>query len=403
MKVRLHDFVYISVILACLPTAELTLSRKNPKTKEKTEQKNTTAAEIKAKKGPQDYDVFSKNLVSEKVTAQDIINNQQAFYKEVDDYSFQGMVLGYVTPWNNHGYDVAKIFGNKFTHISPAWLQIRRTGVEKYEITGTHDVDKDWMVAVKNAGRERNLKILPRVLFEGWSNQDYTHLLSSNDEMKAFIRTFVRAAKKHKFNGYVLEVWSTIVRLLKYDVLINFMKELCDSLNIEGLETVLVIPPKRGTDTSGLFTDQHFDALYEHVTAFSLMTYDFSSPRSPGPNSPLPWIENCIASLTSDDTKRWKILAGLNFYGNDYHTNGGSPIVAHEYLDRLRAFDGKLEYNREMAEHFFEYKDRNGKKHIVFYPTLHSINQRLELFKSYNTGVSIWELGQGLDYFYDLL
>ena len=37
---------------------------------------------------------------------------------------FLGPVLGYVTPWNSHGYDVAKIFGPKFSLVSPVWLQV---------------------------------------------------------------------------------------------------------------------------------------------------------------------------------------------------------------------------------------------------------------------------------------
>lgn len=51
-----------------------------------------------------------------------------------------------------------------------------------------------------------------------------------------------------------------------------------------------------------------------------------------------------------------KILTGLNFYGNDYTMNGGGPIVAHEYINRLKAFNGKLQYDPQIAEHFFEYK-----------------------------------------------
>lgn len=62
---------------------------------------------------------------------------------------FRGETLGYVTPWNNKGYDWAKQFRSKFTYISPVWLQLREDSDHVPIITGTHDIDSQWVKDVK--------------------------------------------------------------------------------------------------------------------------------------------------------------------------------------------------------------------------------------------------------------
>lgn len=47
------------------------------------------------------------------------------------------------------------------------------------------------------------------------------------------------------------------------------------------LDFILVVPPFRGLKQE-MFTKESFDELYDHVTAFSLMTYDYSTPQKPG-------------------------------------------------------------------------------------------------------------------------
>lgn len=65
--------------------------------------------------------------------------------------------------WNNHGYDVAKIFSSKFDIISPIWLQIWRKGDNLYELRGEHDVDVNWVRDVRKAGRSDK-----KCMFRNW-------------------------------------------------------------------------------------------------------------------------------------------------------------------------------------------------------------------------------------------
>lgn len=140
--------------------------------------------------------------------------------------------------------------------------------------------------------------VLPRIVFDEWTRQDFTNLHKKN-EVTALAKTLIEAANKHKFDGYILEVWPQIIQVLEFKGAVTFIKDLgkrhciyyyyefylsliivANTLGLQEMETILVIPPKRGKDA--YFNSKHFEALYDYVTAFSLMTYDFSNPRMPG-------------------------------------------------------------------------------------------------------------------------
>ena len=96
----------------------------------------------------------------------DIIEHHSSYYEQVAAKNYEGQVLGYVTPWNSHGYDVAKTFGEKFSLISPVWLQIQPSNEndpsKPYLIGGSHDIDRNWVTDVKN----KNTFVVPRILFD---------------------------------------------------------------------------------------------------------------------------------------------------------------------------------------------------------------------------------------------
>ncbi|XP_058060684.1 chitinase domain-containing protein 1 [Anopheles bellator] len=361
--------------------------------------------ELKLNVGPQPANVYDRGLVQGEPSAKDIIVENGAYYERTSNKLFDGKVLGFVTPWNNHGYDVAKTWGAKFDYVSPVWLQVLRKGPKQYEIAGVHDIDDGWVKDVKKAGSSINNRVVPRVLFDRFTDRDFSQLLTYPEERFIVAKLLLATVRKHKFDGFVLEVWSQLAARVEDSYLTGLVEEICTTLTEASYDCILVIPPAR-KETYDLFSRKHFEALAPFVTAFSLMTYDFSSVQRPGANAPLYWVRNAVLHICPDGTenlteKRAKIMLGLNMYGSDFTPNGGQPIVAHEFLALLKHLKGHLTYDEHDVENFFEVKTSNG-RHMVFYPTLFSIDERLKLARELGTGLSIWELGQGLDYFYDL-
>ncbi len=52
-------------------------------------------------------------------------------------------------------------------------------------------------------------------------------------------------------------------------------------------------------DVTGMFLTEDLQQLAEDVDYFSLMTYDYSSPARPGPNSPVQWVRRFVPLYTT--------------------------------------------------------------------------------------------------------
>ncbi|ALC38211.1 CG8460 [Drosophila busckii] len=393
---------FVSFGLLCSQQVLCTLT---PDNKAKTKQKDS-----KYLRGPQDLDVFGLDLISPEPTAKDILMHHNAYYKDTSLRNFNSTVLGYVTPWNSHGYDVAKMFAKKFDMISPVWLQIVKQG-DAYAVAGTHDVDPGWLTDVRRKGKVqqqammRTVKIYPRVIFDHFTDRDIKLLLSEVNERTQLNEVLIKTCKEHGFDGLVLEVWSQIAGRIDDKILYSLVLQMAKDLQKQQLRLILVIPPHR-KDVPNIFGEKHMDKLYKHVHAFSLMTYDYSNVQRPGANAPLYWMRKAVENIAPTgchdmQAKRAKILMGLNMYGNDYTPDGGGPITFGQYLELLRHVKKPLTHDERDVENFFEIKIETG-RHIVFYPTLYSVHERIKLAKELGVGLSLWELGQGLDYFYDL-
>ncbi|XP_027932589.1 chitinase domain-containing protein 1 isoform X1 [Vigna unguiculata] len=374
------------------------------------------------KSSPSQYQesyVYEQGLVTTHANYQHVLTENSKVSENTSQRHYNYPVLGYITPWNSRGYELAKRFNSKFTHISPVWYDLKSQQTSLV-LEGRHNADRGWISALRTSGEAL---ILPRVVLEA----SPAVLLGKEKQRNEAINLIVTECKEMGYDGIVLESWS---RWAAYGILhdpnmrnlaLRFVKQLGDALHSIGsekisgqkLQLVYVIgPPSSEKLQEHDFGPKDLETLSEAVDEFSLMTYDFSNPHNPGPNAPLKWIQIVLQLLLGNSGSRAqslapKILLGINFYGNDFSLSrdagGGGAIIGRDYLALLEKHRPELQWDKNSGEHFFTYNDDKDIKHAVFYPSLKSISLRLEEARSWGCGISIWEIGQGLDYFFDLL
>ncbi|KNB45706.1 chitinase domain-containing protein 1 [Blastocystis sp. subtype 4] len=313
--------------------------------------------------------VVKRGLVSDIVTQASILSENNRYFQDTKFKASGDIpVLGFVTPWNGHGYDIVKTFYNKFTHISPCWFQIRRNSAGSIYVAGDQDVDQDWIQSIKSKCVDHCPLIVPRYVWEA-------EKFEWND-LSSLSSVIADSLNQYQFDGFVFELGFA-------DSILPILYDLRET--IEEKEMILVVHPQSLSvmKQNVMFMTQLND-LVDYVI---LMTYDYSVHQGrSGPNAPI-------------EISFQHVLLGIPFYGYD----SSEAVTGTQYIDVLKKYSVTIKYNAKAKEHVTKYLDKESKLHSIYYPSLQFIQERINLAKQLQCGISIWELGQGLDYFYDLL
>lgn len=283
-------------------------------------------------------------------------------------------------------------------------------------LLGAHDVDESWLAELRAAVPPP--KIVPRVQLQLTQKIAEAILYFPQGQPEAIVAALLGEVEKRGYDGLTLEVPAPQM----FGALISLVG---DALHDVGKELVLVVPPQHTAEQAGsVFSADDLVALAGEVDYFSVMTYDHAgSLGKMGANAPLPWVQEVIEGLLGEEdedegeedpdfvglggdgdegkAKRSQILMGLPFYGYRYsHSEPPAAVTGESYLKMVKADDGKS----------LTLWDEYTKEHMtivgwerVFYPSLLSLLWRLNLAEELGVGIAIWELGQGMDYFLDVL
>ncbi|CEP19760.1 hypothetical protein [Parasitella parasitica] len=287
----------------------------------------------------------------------------------------------------------------------------------QFDMDGEHDVDQGWIKEVRDEKTGRG-KILPRFQFRGWTGDDLRLFVSNEKESQVLANAIMEQVNKYNFDGLVIECGFPAF----FQV---FLLQLSKLLHEKNRQLIVVLPAIMTEDHKKYMTSDIFKEMSKYVDRFSLMTYDFSShDPNGGPASPIEWIMDNIEHLTPDEKYRSKLLIGFNMYAMSYlPTRAPEPLVMKTVIEKLSdqpkqtLLDDELFEDDELEtplsevlnwdsanqEAWFVDIDEEGiRQGTIWLPTIRSIKNRLRLAEDYEVGVALWEVGQGLDYYYDL-
>ena len=303
-----------------------------------------------------------------------------------EDAKFGGLTLAFVTPWNSKGYERAERFAGKMDWIAPCWLQLRRSPEGELFVGGLHDVDSDWMVRVKEKSGGK-AKFAPRVVLETG--------LRGAEEVAWLGEESRRLAEEHGFGGVTLEMgWQG----RSMGAIVELFGQASRDLPL-----FLVLPTPDFQSPQSTFQPEQLMPLLTKVEGAVIMTYDYFkvSRRAGAPMAPLPWVEDSAAALSRAARDAalgaellGRILLGVPFYG----FRGAEPALAHDL--RSEDPDRLLRWDATIAEHA---ASAGAAGEQLRFPTPAFLAARLRVAEEHGLGLSIWEIGQGLDAFFTLL
>eukprot|EP01083_Nonionella_stella_P036521 99647_1 len=367
--------------------------------------------------------VHAKGWVQEVIDDHNMIikNNNITEFLDTKRNFGNRLALTFVTPWNTKGYKWSKLYAKKFTHISPVWYDIQPvpgSTIASYMLLGESKVDLEWMQSVR--ANNARIQIVPRYTLssEHWSLDSVTKFLKNKKLQRQFTTILLKSIrnKVNGYNGCVLEITPLFNYLAHNKRQLNdkqidrkeyarrrkrftrWIEAICKRLRKMRKHVLLVVSPYH-VDLL------HFNSLFRYVRGVILMSYDYSvNQGKQGANAPLDWVKGLIETVKEKTSTKneWRFMIGLNFYGYKYSKTGTEAIIGDEVIELLRKYgdDYEWKWDENVMEHYLVNEEDQIK---IYYPTLKSIATRIELTSMYKVGVSIWELGQGMEYFTDLL
>ncbi|HWO78661.1 MAG TPA: glycoside hydrolase family 18 protein [Bacillus sp. (in: firmicutes)] len=253
-------------------------------------------------------------------------------------------------------------------------------------------------IQISNQNRVVAVMVITNKEQDQFSDELGRILLNDMDVQNRFLNNIVTTARRYGFRDIHFDF--EFLRPADREAYNNFLRKARDRFKQEGWFISTALAPKTSATQVGLWYEAHdYRAHGEIVDFVVIMTYEWGySGGPPMPVSPIGPVRDVLEYAITEMPSQ-KILMGQNLYGYDWTLPYQPGTVAEavspqEAIERAVQHNVAIQYDYEDQAPFIEYRDTEGKNHIIWFEDARSIQAKFNLIKELNLrGMSYWKLG----------
>lgn len=223
-------------------------------------------------------------------------------------------------------------------------------------------------------------------------------LLNNTQIQNRFLNNIVSTAKKYGFRDIHFDF--EFLRPADREAYTRFLRKARDRFKQEGWLISTALAPKTSATQKGEWYEAHdYKAHGEIVDFVVIMTYEWGYSGGPAMAvSPIDQVRRVLTYALTEMPGQ-KIMMGQNLYGYDWTLPFVQGSVARAVSPQqaivLAAENNvPIQYDTKAQAPHFNYRDRQGKEHEVWFEDARSIQAKFDLIKELNLrGISYWKLG----------
>lgn len=234
---------------------------------------------------------------------------------------------------------------------------------------------------------------------DGSFSSDNASFLFHNDWLQELLLDQILSVMLEK--GYRgLDIDFEFIKADDKEGFIHFIRTAGSMLHPHGLFVHVDLAPKTSASQQGLLYEAHdYRKIGEATDTVLLMTYEWGYTYGPPMAvAPLDKVRQVVEYAVTE-IERDKIYMGIPNYGYDWKlpfvmgTTKAETIGNEQAVERAIQYGSDILYDEAALSPYFQYVDREGASHIVWFENAVSIEGKLNLIREYGLrGAGYWNL-----------